>query len=248
VTSDAHLGSTTGNDPGYDVELMAAVTELGSALRALVDASVRTTLPAADLREAAAGTRALADRLASCTRPVEQLPELDDVLTFRRVYNPVSGVGSALAPPLELRLADPARPAAGTIGTLSLGQAYEGPPGYAHGGMSALLLDQLLGATAIAAGLWGMTVRLETDYRRPVPLRTPLELRARVVEDAGRRTVVHGTIAAAADPGTVLVEGRGVFVMPRAERLAGYFGGVTDASGRPSPPTRPTDATAVRQD
>ena len=231
--------------PGYDVELMAAVTELGAALRSLVDASVRTTLPAARLREAAARAQAIADELAATTRPVEQLPELDDVLTFRRVYNPVSGVGSALALPLELHLADPDRPEAGTVGTVSLGQAYEGPPGYAHGGMSALLLDQLLGATAIAAGLWGMTVRLETVYRGPVPLRTPLQLRARVAEDAGRRTVVTGTIALAADPGTALVEGRGVFVMPRPERLAGYFGAVTDASGRPSPPTRPTDATAV---
>ena len=239
---------TSEADPGFDVELMAAVSELGAALRSLVDASVRTTLPAADLRAAATTTQALADRLATRTRPVEQLPELDHVLTFRRVYNPVSGVGSALAPPLELRLSEPGRPAAGTAGTVILGQAYEGPPGYAHGGVSALLLDQLLGATAIAAGLWGMTVRLETDYRGPVPLRTPLELRARVVEDAGRRTLVTGTIATAADAGTVLVEGRGVFVMPRAERLAGYFGAVTDASGRPAPPTRPTDATAVRRD
>ncbi len=231
--------------PDHDVELMDAVSELGAALRALVDASVRTALPAAALRAAAEDALALADRLAIATRPDGQLPQLDDVLVFRRVYNPVSGVGSPLAPPLDLRLASPDDPAEGTVGSAVLGLAYEGPPGYAHGGMSALLLDQLLGATAIAAGLWGMTVRLETDYRAPVPLRMPLELRARVVEDAGRRTVVTGTIATAADPATVLVEGRGVFVMPRPERITGYFGAVTDASGRPSPPTRPTDATAV---
>ena len=241
MTSDAAPDAA----PGYDTELMDAVTDLGTALRALVDASVRTTLPAGELRRAAEEARGLADRLAAATRPDGQLPELDDVLVFRRVYNPVSGVGSALAPPLDLRLAAPGDPAEGTAGTVVLGQAFEGPPGYAHGGISALLLDQLLGATAIAMGLWGMTVRLETDYRGPVPLCTPLELRARVVEDAGRRTVVTGTIATAEDPATVLVAGRGVFVMPRPERLAGYFASVTDASGRPSPPTRPTDATAV---
>ena len=222
---------------------MDAVTELGSALRKLVDASVLTTVDAPGLRAAADDLRSVSRRLAASTRPPEQLPELDDILTFRRVYNPVSGVGSALAPPLDIR-----RVEGGVVGTAVLGPAYEGPPGYAHGGMSALLLDQLLGAAAIAAGLWGMTVRLELDYRGPVPLGAPLELRARVAEDEGRRTVVTGTIATAEDPATTLVEGRGVFVMPRPERLAGYFGAIRDASGRPSPPTRPTDATAVRED
>ena len=126
-----------------------------------------------------------------------------------------------------------------------LGVAYEGPPGYLHGGMSGLLMDQLLGAAAISAGLWGMTVRLELDYRGPVPLDVPIVLRGRVVEDAGRRTVTAGTIARADAPDRTLVEARGVFVMPREELHADYFGAITDASGRHAPPGRPTDATAL---
>jgi acyl-coenzyme A thioesterase PaaI-like protein len=228
---------------GYDPDLMDAVTELGSALRALVDVSVRSTVGAEELRTAAARARELTEQLGRSTRPLEQLPELDDILSFRRVYSPVSGVGSALAPPVEFRRAD-----GGVVGSATLGPAYEGPPGYVHGGVSALLIDQLLGTTSIAAGLWGMTVRLELDYRGPVPLGVPLALRAAVVEDAGRRTVVSGSIARADDPERALVEGRGVFVMPRPERLEGYFGEITDASGRPTPPTRPTDGTAVPGD
>jgi acyl-coenzyme A thioesterase PaaI-like protein len=224
----------------YDADLMAAVTELGSALRELVDASVRTTVPAADLRAAAAEARATAARLAAAQRPPTQLPALDDPLVFRRVYNPVSGVGSALAPPLRIRRTDD-----GVLAEATLGMAYEGPPGYVHGGMSSLLMDQLLGSAAIAAGLWGMTVRLEVDYRRPVPLSTPLVLRARVVEAAGRRCSVTGTIATAQAPDEVLVAASGVFVMPREELHADYFGAITDASGRHAPPGRPTDATAL---
>ena len=116
-----------------------------------------------------------------------------------------------------------------------------------HGGVSSLLVDQLLGSTAIAAGLWGMTVRLELDYRGPVPLSTPLVLQARVTEAAGRKCVVTGTIATAATPERTLVEARGVFVMPREEVRADYFGAITDASGRPAPPRRPTDATATTE-
>ena len=233
MTSDA------GGQP-YDADLMAAVTELGTALRDLVDASVLTTVPADELRAAAADARAVTARLAAAQRPVTQLPVLDDPLVFRRVYNPVSGVGSALAPPVTIR-----RVEGGVVAEATLEAAYEGPPGYVHGGMSSLLMDQLLGSAAIAAGLWGMTVRLELDYRRPVPLSTPLTLRAQVTEAAGRKCVVTGTIATAAAPDRTLVEARGVFVMPREELRADYFGAITDASGQHRPPGRPTDATAL---
>ena len=161
-------------------------------------------------------------------------------MQFRRVFNPVSGVGSALAPPLTFRRAD-----GGVAAEATLGLAYEGPPSYVHGGISALLMDQLLGSAAIAAGLWGMTARLELDYRRPVPLETPLLLRAAVTENAGRKVVITGTIALAEAPEQALVEARGVFVTPRPERSAEYFGAITDATGRHRPPGRPSDATAV---
>jgi acyl-coenzyme A thioesterase PaaI-like protein len=224
----------------YDPDLMAAVSELGGALRELVDASVRTTVPAAELRAAAAEARATTARLAAGRRPPTQLPSLDDPLVFRRVYNPVSGVGSAIAPPLTIR-----RTGDGVVAEATLGMAYEGPPGYVHGGVSSLLMDQLLGSAAIAAGLWGMTVRLELDYRGPVPLSTPLLLSARVTEAAGRKCVVDGGIATAETPDRVLVAAHGVFVMPREELHAAYFGAITDGSGRHAPPGRPTDATAL---
>jgi acyl-coenzyme A thioesterase PaaI-like protein len=226
--------------PAYDAELMAAVAELGAALRGLVETTVTTTVGADELRCAAARIREVDARLAVAVRPPERLPALDDPVAFRRVFSPVTGVGSAIAPPLALR-----PDGDGVAGTATLGPAYEGPPGFLHGGMSGLLMDQVLGAAAIAAGRWGMTARLELDYRRPVPLERPLLLRGRVTEDAGRKVVVTGTIALADAPDQHLVEARGVFVAPRPEQQAAYFGQVTDASGRHRPPGRPTDATAL---
>jgi acyl-coenzyme A thioesterase PaaI-like protein len=236
------------SNPGVDTrgtehppdELPAAVTELGSALRELVDAAVTTTVDAAALRSAAAAAREITAGLATSRRSRTELPVLDDPIRFVRVYNPVSGVGSPLAPPLSIR-----SDGDGVSAEVTLGLAYEGPPSYVHGGVSALLMDQLLGAATIAVGLWGMTVRLELDYRGPVPLETRLLLRARVIEDAGRKSVVTGTIAGAADPGRTLVAARGIFVAPRPDRSEAYFGAITDAAGRHAPPGRPTDATAV---
>ncbi|WP_409328602.1 PaaI family thioesterase [Trujillonella humicola] len=228
-----------GDGEAYDRELMAAVTDLGDALRGLVDASVTTAVDAGELRAAAEEARRLTGRLAARRRARGQLSPLDHLGSMRQVYNMVSGVGSALALPLDVRVVE-----GGVVAETSFGAAYEGPPGFLHGGMSGLVMDQVLGAATIRAGLWGMTVRLELDYRGPVPLHTPVVLTGRVTEAAGRRSVVTGGIALAEQPGRPLVEARGVFVAPRPEVTARYFAGVTDASGRPSPPGRPTGATA----
>jgi acyl-coenzyme A thioesterase PaaI-like protein len=231
---------TSDDGAPFDPDLMAAVTELGTAMRGLVDASVRTTVEADALRAAAETVRAAAAGLTVSQRSASQLPALDDPIAFRRVYSPVTGVGSALAPPLVIRRHD-----AEVVAEATLGLAYEGPPSYLHGGMSALFMDQLLGSAAAAAGLWGMTAHLELDYRGPLPLETPLVLRARVAENTGRKSVITGTIALAVDPDRVLVEARGVFVMPRPEKVEAYFGAITDASGRHTPPRRTGDATEL---
>ncbi len=227
----------------YDPELMSAVTELGDALRALVETSVRTTVGPAQLRAAADRAREITAALAVATRGRTQLPVLDDPIAFRRVFSPVTGVGSALAPPLQVR-----RVAGGVAAEATLGLQYEGPPGFLHGGMSGLLMDQLLGSAAIAGGRWGMTAHLQLDYRGPVPLQTPLVLRAWIAAEHGRRTDVAGSIATAAEPDRVLVEVAGLFVTPRDEQMADYFGAITDASGRHAPPGRATDATALQPD
>jgi acyl-coenzyme A thioesterase PaaI-like protein len=224
----------------YDTELMAAVTELAGALRELVEASVTTTVGAGEIRAAADMARAATERLAVARRPASQLPVLDDPAAGRRVFNPVSGVGNPMAPPLVLRATD-----GGVVGEATLGIAYEGPPSYVHGGMSALLMDQVLGATAAAAGVWGMTAHLELDYRGPLPVGERLVFRGRVIANNDRKSHIVGTIALASAPDQVLVEARGLFVMPRKEKLEAYFGAITDAAGEHRPPSRVGDATAV---
>ena len=59
---------TTIEESPYDPELMAAVTELGTAIRELVDASVRTTVGPAELRAAAEGVRTATAALAVARR------------------------------------------------------------------------------------------------------------------------------------------------------------------------------------
>lgn len=126
--------------------------------------------------------------------------------------NPVNGRQNAFAPGLSVRgLPDRSVSAEATLGVL-----HEGPPGYVHGGISALLLDHLFGAANHWAGTVGPTAELALRYKRPVPLDTPLALTAKQQSKDGRKLLTTGTIEAG---GKVCVEAEGLFI---AKQEFGY--------------------------
>lgn len=88
--------------------------------------------------------------------------------------------------------------------------AQQGPPGYAHGGASAALLDEAMGMAVWLAGHRVVSVHLEIDYLKPVPLGQPVRVAGRVAGLAGRRVRAEGQILL--PDGTVAVAGRGVYV------------------------------------
>lgn len=220
-------------DPADSAELQLrrmAITELGDALRILIEHAAATEAPIDELRQAAEQVRQIAAPLGERVRDRAQLPSADDLLGGIRMYNPVTGPGSALAPPLRIDHSD------GVVtGRCTLGLAFEGPPMYAHGGVSALLLDQMLGYAVSTSGHPAMTVRLDTTYQAPVPLLTPLRLTAEVSEVDGRRVTAYGAIATEAEPGTALVAATGTFVALRAEQAEQLFGAVLRAGAANAP-------------
>ncbi|MFI9080928.1 PaaI family thioesterase [Streptomyces sioyaensis] len=115
------------------------------------------------------GVRDLTGQLTGHRRQPADIPEVDEFPGGVRMYSPVTGTGSPLAPPM---LVTPAED--GLAGQCLLGIAHEGPPGYGHGGISAMLLDELLGRACAAAGRPGMTISLHMRYQGPVPLETLL--------------------------------------------------------------------------
>jgi acyl-coenzyme A thioesterase PaaI-like protein len=95
---------------------------------------------------------------------------------------------------------------------LHLGGLYEGPPGLVHGGVSALILDQMLGEAAAVGGGPGMTGRLTLHYRRPTPL-GDLASEAWLESTTGRKTIAKGLVMDA--DGNITVEAEGLFILPR---------------------------------
>jgi hypothetical protein len=196
-----------------------AVAELGAELRTLTDLLVRTEAGASVLRDAARQLREVAPALRERIRDVAEPASVDDLMGGVRMFNPVIGAGNPIAPPLRIEAG-----ADGAEGWCTLGQAYEGPPMYGHGGVSAMLIDQLLGHAAAASGHPGVTTHLSVRYRRPVPLDVPLRVWGRVIDAEGRRVSVVGGLTTAAEPDVPLVEAEARFARLRPDQAGRLFG------------------------
>jgi uncharacterized protein (TIGR00369 family) len=195
------------------------VGELGSALRELVDAAVRTEVSLDELAAATVGARTLAERLRAETRGLHDIATVDDPEVGERWYSPVYGPGNPVAPPMVASDSPDGR----ATGRVTLGKPHEGPPGLVHGGVVATLLDHVLARALRAAGRGGLTATLTVTYRRPVRLGVALVATAEMGTAEGRRTTAIARLVAEDDPGTTLAEAEGLFVALRPDRAADVF-------------------------
>ena len=90
------------------------------------------------------------------------------------------------------------------------GPGAEGPPGFAHGGAVAAVLDEALGAAAWHAGHVVVVARLAIDMREMVPLGTDGTVRAWVERVDGRKVYCRARLI---DGDTLLAEGEALCVM-----------------------------------
>jgi acyl-coenzyme A thioesterase PaaI-like protein len=204
------------------VQRREAVAELGEALRNLTSCAIGSEVDVDVIRQVAEGARELAGALAERQRRPVEPSSIDDLSRGQRPFNPVVGPGNPVAPPMHVEIVDGA-----AIGWCTLDWRYEGPLTYAHGGVSAMLLDQLMGYATAAAGHPGVTGRLEVRYRSTVPLGEPLRLEAELVDVLGVRSAVRGSITLASAPDDPLVEAEGRFLALRREQASRLFGGVS---------------------
>ncbi|MGY1814102.1 PaaI family thioesterase [Blastococcus sp. SYSU D00820] len=204
VAGAADQLTATPQNEGVD----AAVAAARRVIAALLGAGNGS---AAEMQEVAARLDAVADHLEQHAPPRRE--RMVDMWSGEGVtrHDPVTGPENAIAPPLPLTGGDD-----GSIsGTVTLGFPYQGPPGYVHGGISALLLDHTLGVANAYAGVSGMTGELTLRYLRPTPLFRPLTVTGRQESVEGRKIVTTGTITA---DGQTCVSARGLFIAKHLDR------------------------------
>jgi len=181
---------------------------LAGSIRRLIDASIRSEADPETVAAATAKIDSVTDELSTSLRPgtfgVQLTPDGETIAWG----NAVVGLRNPIAPPLVLHH----EPDGLVWSEFVLGPAYEGPPEHVHGGISALILDHVLGATAHRAGRPAYTGTLTVRYRRRTQLSRPLRAEARVERTEGVKTFSVGHIA---DEDGVTVEAEGVFIHPK---------------------------------
>jgi acyl-coenzyme A thioesterase PaaI-like protein len=126
-------------------------------------------------------------------------------------YSPIVGPGNPISPPVRMWIdGDRMR------GEVTLRAPYNGPPSMVHGGIIALIFDELLGAVNVIHELGAFTGTLTVRYLRPTPLGQPLEMVGWVDRVEGRKVYSGGDIL---HDGVVTAHADGIFI--RSELLEG---------------------------
>ena len=131
--------------------------------------------------------------------------------------NPCFGCGAANARGMKLEFeSDDASKR--IVGRFRLGSEYQGGPGFLHGGIIALLLDEAMGKVNRFSDVRAVTAELSVEFKRPVPVETEIVVEAFQVERNGRTLVHEAEIRDLA--GKILAKGRGRFVIVDREEYA----------------------------
>lgn len=184
---------------------------LADSVRALAEASLRTTVSP----DVATEVTKRIDELTELLR-AEQIDGSYGVAVTKDGHvlghgNAVVGMRNPIAVPLQMERSPEGRAWA----SFHLNALYEGPPTKVHGGVIALILDQVLGEAAAAGGSPGMTGTLTLRYLRNTPL-GDCSVEGWIDHTEGVKTIVKGVLRDAG--GNDCAAAEGIFILPRWAR------------------------------
>src|SRR5215470_17592866 len=102
-----------------------------------------------------------------------------------------------------------------------LGKRYTGPPGHAHGGIIATILDEAMGKVNKLRHVIAVTSEITVNYLKPVPLNKPLRVESRELRVRGRRHINMAEILNGRDE--VLARSQGTFIAIDPDRMFAKF-------------------------
>ena len=207
-------------DSGFDVisaqeyaRQRASYEPLTDAVRKLIDVGIHTAVDEVTVQEALGHLAAATELLEREQRSATSTLRHADTGRPLAWANPAVGLRNAIAPPMVIEHDGDGR----CFSEFTLGPAYEGPPGWVHGGICALVLDHILGEVA-SEGLTQpkYTGTISLRYLRGTHLGS-VRAEAFVERSEQFKTFARGYLM---DADGVTVEAEGVFIMPAWARDA----------------------------
>lgn len=126
-------------------------------------------------------------------------------------YSPIVGPLNPISPPVVF-----AKQGAEMVAEHVFDAPYNGPPGAVHGGVIALVFDELLGALGASSNLGGFTGTLTIVYRSLTPIGRPIRMRSWIDRVEGKKTFIKGTMHCDfPSPTTLCSEAEGIFIQPK---------------------------------
>jgi acyl-coenzyme A thioesterase PaaI-like protein len=122
-------------------------------------------------------------------------------------YSPIIGPRNPISPPIAFEVKG------GSIqAEASFAPQYTGPPGSVHGGVIAMVLDELLGYVNLVNQTGGYTGMLTVRYRSLTPIGRPIRMEAHQQRTDGRKLYTRGSLH---HGDTLTAEAEGLFIRPQ---------------------------------
>jgi len=157
-------------------ERRRATEQLAVSIRAMADAAAETAVEPSVLDDVRAQIDDIAARLRAAVHDGAYSGLVEQPVDFSipenpMPLNPIIGACNPTRPDVQLRYRD-----GEVVGTARVTRRFTGPPGFTHGGISAMLADQIVALTGGAVGTRCITKALHVRFRRPLPIGEPVEL------------------------------------------------------------------------
>ncbi|MEZ4279866.1 MAG: PaaI family thioesterase [Myxococcota bacterium] len=131
-------------------------------------------------------------------------------------YSPIIGPRNPLAAPIRFDVVEVGDGKKEIRAEHAFDAPWNGPPGSVHGGVIALVFDELLGCIGAVSNVGGFTGTLTIVYRSLTPIGKPVRMRAWIERTEGVKTFVKGTMHCDTPaPNTLCAEAEGIFIRPK---------------------------------
>lgn len=102
-------------------------------------------------------------------------------------------------------------------------EEHQSYPGRLHGGLASTILDEAIGRAIMVGSpdeVWGITIELSLEYKKPIPLDQEVRVVARIVSQNSR--FFEGTGEIVLENGDIAVKAKGKYMKAPLHKIADF--------------------------